>query len=387
MAKKQTTTTSSSDFNMLRLDTKQGMEHLINSIQVGSNLLLVARRGTGKSVMAKEAIKKMKCEEIYLNLSVMERPDLNGYPKVFGAKDDDFVRFMLPGFYEKLVSGNTPCVLLLDEVDKADPSLWAPLLEITQFKSINNIPLPNLKCCIMTANLIAEGGARPSLPLLDRAEKYIMQADSSQWLDWAGSHGIHPSITAFISDEPGQLFGEVDPEDRYADPSPRAWEAASDIAKMGEKYGWSARMINDKIAGRVGKQASLRYEVYFTHYQELIPLLDKVMSGETAKIKDQYMKLGPGKKFVAAMIAASRTAGLLDGVKDGPDLQKASNKKIRQQVEYLGEFLQIVDAEHSLISVRSQITFPRLMNYNLSDVPAWKSIFERVNNILKSQNS
>lgn len=384
MAKKQTTTTSSSDFNMLKLDTKQGKAHLEASIKVGSNMLLVARRGTGKSVMAKEAIKAMGCEEIYLNLSVMERPDLNGYPKVFGAKDDDFVRFMLPGFYEKLVTGKKPCVLLLDEVDKADPSLWAPLLEITQFKSINNVPLPNLRCSIMTANLIAEGGARPSLPLLDRAEKYIMQADSNQWIEWAGSHGIHPSITAFINDEPNQLFGEVDPEDRYADPSPRAWEAASDIAKMGEEHGWSARLINDKIAGRVGKQASLRYEVYYTHYQELIPLLDKVMAGETVKIKEQYGKLGPGKKFVAAMIAASRTANALDALKDGAELQKPANKKVRQAVENLGEFLKIVDVEHGLIAVRSQVTFTRLMNYDLTNFPVWKELFERVNTTLKS---
>lgn len=366
---------STSDFNLEKLNTKELSEHVGGSIQIGENIAVFGRRGTGKTEISKQEIKKAGFHEVYINLSVMERVDLGGYPDIMGKpisseeKRRRFVDFLLPQFYQPMVEGTKKVVCLLDEVDKADPSLWAPLLELTQFRSINGRVLENLWANIMTGNLISEGGARPSLPLLDRAEKYLVEADATSWLEWAGKSGhIHPSITAYITDHPKDLFGAVDPEDRYADPSPRGWFRASQILYKGEERGWSAGMLNKKVCGCVGKDAGIKYSNYYEHYQQLLPMIEDIYQGKD--VAHRYNTLEPTKKLVACMITCARLATQLD---------QASENVPPQSIKHVGKFLQKVSYENVLVAVRSQIQIDRLVKFNLDEHPDWEHVLNKIN--------
>jgi hypothetical protein len=365
---------ASSDFNLERIQTKELSEHIAASIHIGGNIAIFGRRGTGKTEISKQEIKKSEMHEVYINLSVLERVDMGGYPDIMGRAETDekrrkFVDFLLPKFYEPMLIGKKGVVALLDEVDKADPSLWAPLLEFTQFKSINGNPLPNLHAVIMTGNLISEGGSRPSLPLLDRAEKYLVEADHASWLEWAGKSGhIHPSITAYISDHPKDLFGAVDPEDRYADPSPRGWHRASDILHKGEAKGWSSSLLNKKVSGCVGKDAGIKYSNYYEHYQQLLPMIEGIYQGKD--VTKQYEVMEPTKKLVACMITCARLATQLD---------QSKGKDIPDSVGYVGKFLQKVSSENVLVAVRSQVQIDRIIDFNLDEHPDWESIMVKIN--------
>lgn len=363
-------TMTTSDFNLEKLNTKDLSEHVAASIQVGGNIAVFGRRGTGKTEISKQEIKKADMHEVYINLSVLERVDMGGYPNIMAAANQKkFVDFLLPQFYESMLEGKKGVVALLDEVDKADPSLWAPLLEFTQFHSINGRPLTNLKAVIMTGNLISEGGARPSLPLLDRAEKYLVEADASSWLEWAGKVGrIHPSITAYVTDHPKDLFGAVDPDDRYADPSPRGWARASEILFKGEERGWSTGMLNKKVCGCVGKDAGIKYSNYYEHYQQLLPMIEEVYQGKD--VSARYNVLEPTKKLVACMITCARLATQLD--------QSAENEP-PQAIKHVGKFLQKVSYENVLVAVRSQIQIDRLVKFNLDEHPDWEQVLSKIN--------
>lgn len=366
---------SSSDFNLEKLNTKDLSEHVAASIQIGGNIAIFGRRGTGKTEISKQEIKKADYHEVYINLSVLERVDLGGYPDIMGKvptadeKRRRFVEFLLPQFYEPMMDGKKKVVALLDEVDKADPSLWAPLLEFTQFRSINHRPLPMLSAIIMTGNLISEGGSRPSLPLLDRSEKYLVEADASSWLEWAGKSGhIHPSITAYITDHPKDLFGAVDPEDRYADPSPRGWARASEILYKGEEKDWKPSLLNKKVCGCVGKDAGIKYSNYYEHYQQLLPMIEDIYQGRD--VSNKYNVLEPTKKLVACMITCARLAAQLDQVADG---------EMPNSVRHVGKFLQKVSYENVLVAVRSQIQIDRLVKFNLDEHPDWEQVLNKIN--------
>lgn len=363
-------TVTTSDFNLEKLNTKDLSEHVAASIQVGSNIAIFGRRGTGKTEISKQEIKKANMQEVYINLSVLERVDMGGYPNIMAAANNKkFVDFLLPQFYELMLDEKNNVVALLDELDKADPSLWAPLLEFTQFKSINGRLLPGLKAVIMTGNLIAEGGSRPSLPLLDRAEKYLVEADASSWLEWAGKTGcIHPSITAYIQDHPKDLFGAVDAEDRYADPSPRGWTRASEILFKGEQYGWDSSFLNKKVCGCVGKDAGIKYSNYYEHYQQLLPMIEDIYLGKDVSTK--YNALEPTKKLVACMITCARLAIQLD---------KSSEERPPESIKHVGKFLQKVTQEHVLIAVRSQIQIHRLVKFGLDEHPDWEPVITKIN--------
>jgi hypothetical protein len=371
MAKKDAALVS--NFNLQALNTKQLSEHIGNSIAIGTNLAVFGRRGSGKTEIAKTQIALSGCKEIYLNLSVLERPDLGGYPNIMSADvSREFVKFLLPHFYEAMIYGDQDVVALLDEVDKADASLWAPLLEFTQFRSINGRKLPRLRCALMTGNLISEGGARPSLPLLDRTEKYIVEADAQKWLEWAGHHNIHPAVTAFIHDNNNELLGNADPADRYADPSPRSWTQSSRIVQAGEKFKWSADMINEKVAGCVGNEAAMKYKMYYTYYQDVLPLVDLVYKGES--VQQKYHTLKKSQQIVLAMIACSRFSNLVDN----------TNRDAKTETEYqnglvhLPKFFNYIDKEVALIGVRSQITPGRLSKHNILAHKEWKDALREV---------
>ncbi len=359
-----------SDFNLQKLSTKELSEHVSATIQMGGNIAVFGRRGTGKTEISKAEIKRLDMKEVYLNLSVMERVDLGGYPDVMApARKNDYVNFLMPKFYEEMIDGKQGVVALLDEVDKADPSLWAPLLEFTQFRTINGKPLPNLHAIILTGNLISEGGQRPSLPLLDRTEKFLVEADATSWLDWAGKSGrIHPSITAYINDHRKDLFGAVDPEERYADPSPRGWDRASQILFAGEDKGWSTYLLNKKVAGCVGKDAGIKYSNYYEHYMELLPMVEDIYAGKD--VSSRYSPLEPTKKVVACMIACSRLASELDQIENG---------ELPPSVKHMGKFLNKVSHENVLVAVRSQVQIDRLVRFNLDEHPDWAQVLGRIN--------
>lgn len=359
-----------SDFNLEKLSTKDLSEHVSASIALGGNIAIFGRRGTGKTEISKQEIKKADMTEIYINLSVMERVDMGGYPNIMAsAQQKKFVDFLLPQFYEAMLDGNKKVVALLDEVDKADPSLWAPLLEFTQFRSINGRKLTNLQAVIMTGNLISEGGARPSLPLLDRAEKYLVEADATAWLEWAGKSGhIHPSITAYITDHPKDLFGAIDPEDRYADPSPRGWARASELLYKGEEKGWSPSLLNKKVCGCVGKDAGIKYSNYYEHYQQLLPMIEQIYQGKD--VSSTYNTLEPTKRLVACMITCARLATQLD---------QSSETEPPPSVKHVGKFLQKVSYENVLVAVRSQIQIERLVRFNLDEHPDWEQVLNKIN--------
>lgn len=367
----QTQQMATSDFNLEKLNTRDLSDHIKSTIQVGGNIAIFGRRGTGKTEISKQQIKHADLQEVYINLSVMERVDLGGYPNIMSpAPNRKFVDFLLPQMYQAMIEGRRGVVALLDEVDKADPSLWAPLLEFTQFRSINGTPLPNLVATIMTGNLISEGGSRPSLPLLDRSEKYLVEADVLSWLTWAGKTArIHPSVTAFISDNPKDLFGAVDPEERYADPSPRGWTRASDILFAGELKGWHPDILHKKVCGCVGKDAGIRYAQYFDHYQLLLPMIEKIFKG--IDISNEYLLLDPSKQLIACMMACARLSTNLD---------KATNEaEAIELLKKMGAHLQYVSYENVLAAVRSQVTIDRIVQHNLDENPDWQEILSRIN--------
>jgi hypothetical protein len=365
-----------SDFNLTTLTSRQTEDVVRAAIESGSNIYLMARRGSGKTIIMKEVIKSMKCKEIYLNASTLERTDCSGFPKIMDSKDKDFISFLLPEYFKYLIQGDVPCVLLLDEVDKASSDIFASLLELTQFHTVNGRALPNLKCVLMTGNFQAEGGARPALPLLDRAEKYIMNTTTTQWLDWAARSGkIHPSVTAFISDHPDELMGEVEAGELYGDASPRGWENTSKILNFGEEKKWPVDLLITKVAGCVGRSASLKFDSYFKHYQVLLPEIEKIMKGQESKAFEAFE---PGKKIVCCMIICSRLSRALDEM-----LEKNEKKKELPAItKVVARFLKNVDPEMTLIAVRSQIGLQRTVQAGLDEVPEWEDIINDISNKL-----
>lgn len=365
-------TMQTSNFNLQEVSTQEYEDTLDFAFKSKANVAVFGRRGSGKTQISKDRIREKGYEEVYINLSVFERPDMGGYPNVFSP--DEFVSFKLPSFYEKMISGDKDVVALLDEVDKAEPALWAPLLEFTQFRTINKKPLPRLRSVIMTGNLISEGGSRPCMPLLDRTTKFLINPNARDWLEWSGKSGrIHPSVTAFIEHNQGDLFGAVDPDSSYADPSPRSWEIASSLIKDGEADGRSSAQIMRMVNGCVGRAVGVKYSMYLEHYLKLVPFIRKIFDGtlDSGGIKKEYEALQRTEQLVAAMQVCSKVSMMIDEAFGKTEKFTATKRKIPENLDKAlknsANFLNIVDVETFMVGFRSQLTITKLLAFGLDD--------------------
>lgn len=364
-----------SDFNLEKIGTREYQKHIRASIEAESNIAVFGQRGSGKTSIAKQIIRELDLVEVYFNLSVYERVDFAGYPDLLSIREKQqrFIDYILPRLFEPMICGNKKVVALLDEVDKADQSLQAPLLEFTLEKTIGGHTLPNLAMSIMTGNLISEGSSRPCRPLLDRTEKYLLQANAEAWLEWAiDSAEIHPAIYQFISDHPNLLFALTDEEtENYADPSPRGWHLSSRVTRIGEKNNWDINIINQKISGYVGKKAGVDYKIYYHNYNILLPIISKIFNGE--EYLSEWKGLTPSERLYTSVIACSRFAGLLD------KSDVASPPK--EAIDNIGKFLRNVSAENVLMSVRNQISPIRMAKFHLDEYPSMSILYEISNGV------
>lgn len=370
-----TNITATSDYNLQKISTKDFSEHLKATIKFGGSLFVCGRRGSGKTFITKDAIEESKHKAIVLNASTFERVDAGGYPKLFNSTEK-YVQYLLPEYYKDLIEGDDPCVIFFDEIDKTDPSVVASLLEIVQSHAINNKKMKNLKSVIMAGNLISEGSNRPPLPLLDRAEKYLLEPSYTHFLEWGSkTKEVHPSVAAFIADHPGSLVGQDDDNgELFSDESPRGWHNSSKIIFFGEKNHWPAKLILEKIAGCIGKRSGLQYSSYFEHYIELLPMAQSILNGEQIK---NFNKLEQSRQMICSMVACTRFSNMLDDLGPKDPLPKASS--------YLARFLMSIDQEMALISIRSSIGFDRFIKHELmSNESDWDGLLDMVIKRMKS---
>lgn len=324
--------------NLQEIDQEQALHLSKFFIQSHKNLFLFGRRGTGKTEIAMQAAMACNYKINYVNLSVIERPDLAGYPDM--TCPDDVVVFKSPSFLPPLSDAEPDSIILFDEVDKAPPEVTAPLLEILQFKKINGKKI-NVAACILTGNLMNEGAHSNmvSSALLDRGAKYILSFNFEKWVDWAKLNDVHDLILGFLRSNPNFACGKVD-DVNYASPSPRGWTLASEaMIKAKDLRISDIESITHIISGFVGAEAGIRFKIWYEHYRKFEPyahlLIDK------GELNLSYADLTPTEQVVFVV-----TACYFAKQKVLKDLNKT--RKRFAALENLCKFLQDNNVEHEV---------------------------------------
>lgn len=291
----------SNTLNLQEIDQEQALHLGKFFIRSQQNLFLFGRRGVGKTHIVLQAADACGFKVNYINLSVIERPDLAGYPDM--SSTGDVITFKSPAFLPKLLGSIKPdSIILFDEVDKAPPEVTAPLLEILQFKRINGVPI-NVAACILTGNLVNEGAFsnQISTALLDRGAKYILSFNFEKWIDWAKTNQVHDLILGFLRSNPEFACGKID-DSCYASPSPRGWTLASEaLIKARDLKIVDIETVTQIISGFVGGEAGLRFKIWYEHYRKFEPFIHSLIDSGVMSI--DFTKLSPTEKLVFVIAA------------------------------------------------------------------------------------
>jgi hypothetical protein len=353
--------------NLPEIDQIQALNLTKFFIGAGQNIFLFGRRGTGKTAIAIQAAQECKLRIIYVNLSVIERPDLAGYPDM--SVPGDIINFKSPYFLPPLQEGKKPdSIILFDEVDKAPPEVTAPLLEILLFKKINGRPI-NAVACILTGNLLNEGtySNQISSALLDRGAKYILTFDFSQWIDWCKSNGVHDLILGFLRSDPTFACGEIT-DTAYASPSPRSWTLASEaLIKTKELKMADIESVTHIISGYVGGEVGLRFKLWYEHYRKFEPYVRALIDNNNLSF--DFSSLAPTEKVVFVVAACYYTK------------QKVFAEKTKKREAYLERLCQFfikqnVEQEIQLMGLYNSFSFDDITKHKLYNCTVFFDMFK-----------
>jgi hypothetical protein len=346
----------SNAINLQEIDQEQALNLTKFFIQSQQNIFLFGRRGTGKTEIAIQAARECGLKVNYVNLSVVERSDLAGYPDI--NSPGDVINFKSPHFLPKLSSGGKPdSVILFDEIDKVQPEVTAPLLEILLFKKINGSPI-NAAACILTGNLANEGAYSNQLSsaLLDRGAKYILTFNFERWVDWAKANNVHDLILGFLRSYPNFACGKVE-ESVYASPSPRAWTWASQaLIKSKELKMPDIESVTQIISGYVGSEAGLRFKIWYEHYRKFEPYVHSLI--ERGEMSLNFEDLIPTEKLVFVVSACYYAK------------QKVFSDKSKSRFKYLEHLCNFfnqcnVESEVQVMGLHNSFDFDQIRQHKL----------------------
>lgn len=118
------------------MDTK----NLVKYIQSEKNVLFTGAHGVGKTTMVMDAAKEANVKCKYFSAATLDPwADLIGIPCPVGPDDNKKLLFIRPTDIDDAE------MVFFDEINRSHPKVRNAVLEMIQFKTINGVPLPNLR--------------------------------------------------------------------------------------------------------------------------------------------------------------------------------------------------------------------------------------------------
>jgi hypothetical protein len=369
--------------NLHTLDQTSTKRFFKFTIQTGGNQMVFGPSGCGKTEIAIQAAQEMEYDFVYLNLSVLEAPDLLGLPSI--DEKELVTRYALPAAFPRPLSdppkNHKGKILIVDEIDKAKPELQSPMLELFQYRSINGTPL-DFHAVLATGNRPDEGAF--SLPvskaLTNRCKVYQMKPQFDPWNDWAAGVGLNGLVIGFLHRNRDYFYKPDTSGDQtaYCSCSARSWaNSARDLDFAQESGENDYTFQQNLVAGYVGVEAATKFQIWLEHYKEIYPMIDALVNhGKHPSLENSTMD----KIIVTAIAAGQEIARKCE--------QTAPSKKeideVKKTVKNVAGWLKDCQPDIQIAAMKSTLTVPKITAYKMSEVPEFMQIFKNINRAFKS---
>lgn len=247
---------------MLTVNVSEASKHL-NSIILGglkTSVMMWGAPGIGKSSVVNKVAKDNEMEVIDVRLSQLAPTDIRGLPYV----EDGLAKFAPPNFLPQ--SGNG--ILFLDEVNLAPPAIQNVAMQLVLDRKVGDYTVPDGWFIIAAGNRVEDRAAVSQMPapLTNRFIHFTVEADLGSWKEYALTSGVKEEIISFLNFRPNLLHNFN--KNAIAWPSPRSWDFASDLMKIGLP-----------VDSAVGEGAAAEFKSFVKLYSKL-PDVEKVLAGD-----------------------------------------------------------------------------------------------------------
>ena len=303
--------------------------------EADDSVLMEGLHGIGKSEIVKQYCDENGYHYTALFLSHQEVGDLIGIPVTEVINDESVTLWSKPIWLQRMetaAANGKKCVLLLDELNRAQTDVLNSALQLVLERQIHEHVLPEVngyRTQIIACTNPDDGDYQvQSLDpaLINRFLKITVEVDEEGWLAWARNNDVNQIVRDFIVDNMTKLHFISEDE---IGATPRSWTKLAKFMDLAQKGQIPEEYILDIMRGKIGSALASQFYVFFKNYSTNISIQD------IEKIaKDAYMKTGDinltadvlGKKLqdMESITKLEHARTLFD--RDEDDIQDPSRK-------------------------------------------------------------
>jgi hypothetical protein len=223
-------------------------------------------------------------------LPTVDAPDIRGF--LIPTKDAEghptsfFTRSaILPS--REYIRQHPRGIMLLDERNAADLLTQKAVAPAVLSRRFGEEYLPDGWWIISASNRVedASGVIKPPKHLVNRERTLPIEGDVLSWSIWAGEHGVHPMVIAFVTQQPGVVFTESVPKTDGPFCTPRSLVAAARLLShaAGVDDQGNPNMVipqsgvlSQMVAGDIGDGACAQLMAYLRVADEL-PSIQEIL--------------------------------------------------------------------------------------------------------------
>lgn len=177
--------------------------------------------GIGKSALVQDFALQVGLTCVSFLGSQLAPEDLIGVPQI-----QDGVSVFCP---PRNLARSEPYCLFLDELNACSHEVQKAFYSLIHERRLGEYVLPPGSVVIGAGNRVQDSAiVKPlSSALLNRMVHVHLRVSHRDWLDWAGSNGIHRLVLEYITLQPDQLWSQP-PKTEEPFSTPRSWHMLSD---------------------------------------------------------------------------------------------------------------------------------------------------------------
>lgn len=241
--------------------------------------------GIGKSTAVRDVARQNNMELVDLRISQLAPTDLRGLPYV----EKGVAKFAPPTFLPQDGQG----ILFVDEFNMASPSMMGIAQQLILDREVGDYKVPDGWYIVAAGNRSKDKAAVSQMPapVANRFIHFNVEANLESWKEYAIVKGIDEQIISFLNFRQQLLFNFN--KNATAWPSPRSWEFANSLLKVGLS-----------IESAVGEGAAAEFNAYQTVYSKL-PDIDQILTGEEIEVPTEPSLM---YAICGALISRAKTA-------------------------------------------------------------------------------
>lgn len=288
--------------------------------------LLVSAHGVGKTESCKQYAKNNNLHLEVLMLSLFDTSDLIGIPFREQRGDSVVTRWAQPIWLQRIIEAHERgqrSVLLLDEINRAQPDVIGASLQLVLDKRLNEHQLP-LDTFIVTA-INPDNGAYNVNSLdpamLDRMVVCDIEADAPSWVSWASKSGVNQKVIDFIIKSPNKLHAV--PADQSKGSSPRSWTRLAQYITAMEAA--NKPISTYYVKGTIGGGLAAEFIAFYNNYVKQLSVPDIIKHYNKSKSKPWDTAVESMSKYIDKLEALQKSElaiALADHFKNETDDEK-----------------------------------------------------------------